>query len=113
MPESWALGNGALGPHAVASFPCIRLLMLSDGLDAVRSGSARHTHHVKQLTRCHWQTMQPSRYRRAGPAFDRDKLISLVRMAVSRVSPFQTNRPLLGLLTRMTAHRVRSDLSAG
>lgn len=27
--------------------------------------------------------MQPSRYRRAGPAFDRDKLISLVRMALS------------------------------
>lgn len=55
--------------------------------------------------------MQPSRYRRAGPAFDRDKLISLVRMAVSRVSPFRTNRPLLGLRTRMTGRRVGSNLS--
>lgn len=75
------------------------------------SSSARHSRHVKCLTRCHCRAMQPSRYRKAGPAFDRDKLVSLVRMAVSRVSPFRTNRPLLGFLTRMTAHRVRPRLS--
>lgn len=55
--------------------------------------------------------MQPSRYRIAGPAPDRDKLISLVRMAVSRVSSFRTNRKLLGSLTRMITHGVGSERS--
>lgn len=83
MPESWALATAPWGFMLSASLPWVLLVDELDACHVFGGLNSSHSRRTRGLTRCHWLTMQPSRYRRAGPAFDRDKLISLVRMALS------------------------------